>query len=97
MALSDVPPDRMRDANTLAATVQQLGSGLGVAAATVALRAGVPLGDALPGRADPGTAYAVAFVVLGIIALGATACALRLDHTAGDAVRTGRRRALSPR
>jgi MFS family permease len=97
MAFSDVPPDRMRDANTLTATVQQLGSGLGVAAATVALRAGVPLGGLLPGRPDAGTAYTVAFVVLGLIALGATASALRLDRTAGDAVRTGPRRAVGAR
>ena len=40
LGLSDVPPELMRDANALASTVQQLFSGLGVAAATVALRVG---------------------------------------------------------
>jgi MFS family permease len=90
IAFSDVPPDRMRDANTLAATVQQLGSGLGIAAATVALRAGVPIGDWLPGRADAGTAYAVAFVVLAIVALGATVEAFRMHREAGDVLRAGR-------
>jgi EmrB/QacA subfamily drug resistance transporter len=90
IAFSDVPPDRMRDANTLAATVQQLGSGLGIAAATVALRAGTPIGDWLPGTADAGTAYAVAFVALALLALGATFFALRLHPTAGDVLRSGR-------
>jgi EmrB/QacA subfamily drug resistance transporter len=90
IAFSDVPPDRMRDANTLAATVQQLGSGLGIAAATVALRAGVPIGDWLPGKADAGTAYAVAFVVLAIVALGATVEAFRMHREAGDVLRAGR-------
>jgi EmrB/QacA subfamily drug resistance transporter len=90
MAFSDIPPDRMRDANTLAVTVQQLGSGLGIAAATVALRAGGPIGDLLPGHADPRTAYSVAFAVVAVVALGATVLATTLDRTAGDAVRTGR-------
>jgi EmrB/QacA subfamily drug resistance transporter len=91
LVFSDVPPDRMRDANTLAATVQQLGVGLGVAAAAVALQAGGPIGDLLPGDAGSGTAYAIAFVVLGLVGLGSTALALRLDATAGDAVRAIRR------
>jgi MFS family permease len=90
IAFSDVPPDRMRDANTLAATVQQLGSGLGIAAATVALRAGVPIGDWLPGNADAGTAYAVAFVVVAIVGLGATVEAFRMHREAGDVLRAGR-------
>jgi EmrB/QacA subfamily drug resistance transporter len=90
IAFSDVPPERMRDANTLAATVQQLGAGLGIAAATVALRAGGPIGDLLPGTADTGTAYAVAFVALGILALGATGFALAMDRTAGDVLRAPR-------
>ncbi len=90
IAFSDVPPDRMRDANTLAATVQQLGSGLGVALAVVALRAGGPIGDWLPGASTPGTAYAVAFVALAIVALGATLQALRMHRTAGDALRARR-------
>jgi EmrB/QacA subfamily drug resistance transporter len=87
IAFSDVPPDRMRDANTLAATVLTLGQGLGIAAASVALRAGGPLGDLLPGRQGEGTAYTIAFAVLALGALGATALALALDRTAGDALR----------
>jgi EmrB/QacA subfamily drug resistance transporter len=90
MAFSDVPPDQMRDANTLSATVLMLGSGLGIAAASVALRAGGPLGDLLPGVQGPGTAYTIAFVVMSLAALGATAFALALDRTAGDALRARR-------
>jgi EmrB/QacA subfamily drug resistance transporter len=97
MALSDVPPERMRDANTLAATVMMLGAGLGVAAATLALRAGGPLGDLLTGDAGPRAPYTVAFVAMALVALGSTACTLRLDRTAGDAVRTAPRAAAASR
>jgi MFS family permease len=91
MAFSDVPPDRMRDANTLSATVLMLGNGLGIAAASVALRGGEPLGELLPGDQGPGTAYAIAFAVMALGALGATALAVRLHPTAGDALRKKRR------
>lgn len=87
IAFADVPQERMRHANTLQSTAQQAAAGLGVAAATVALRAGGPLGDLLPGRTTPATAYAVAFCLLALVSLGALAGALRLHPTAGDAVR----------
>jgi EmrB/QacA subfamily drug resistance transporter len=90
MAFSDVPPDRMRDANTLSSTVLMLGAGLGIAASSIAVRAGGPLGDLLPGRQGAGTAYTIAFAVMALFAAAAAACALRLDRTAGDALRTQR-------
>ena len=86
LGLSDVPPELMRDANALASTVQQLFSGLGVAAATVALRVGGALDDLLPGRAGEDTAYTVAFVLLGLVALVSTVGALRLHPSAGEAL-----------
>lgn len=86
LGLSDVPPELMRDANALASTVQQLFSGLGVAAATVALRAGGALDDLLPGRAGEDTAYTVAFVLLGLVALISAVDALRLHPSAGEAL-----------
>jgi hypothetical protein len=86
LGLSDVPPDLMRDANALASTVQQRFLGLGVAAATVALRVGDELGDLLPGRAGESTAYTVAFGVLALIALGSTVDALRLHPRAGESL-----------
>jgi len=87
VAFSDVPPEGMRDANTLAATAQQLGAAFGVAAATVALRAGEPLGRLLPGQPTAATAYTVAFVLLAAVALAATGAAARLHPEAGAAVR----------
>jgi MFS family permease len=86
LGLSDVPSELMRDANALASTVQQLFSGLGVAAATVALRVGGALDDLLPGRAGEDTAYTVAFVLLGLVALISAVDALRLHPSAGEAL-----------
>jgi EmrB/QacA subfamily drug resistance transporter len=82
LGFSDVPADQMRDANALAATVQQLFSGLGVAAATIALRAG----DLLPGHASQRTVYALAFALLAAVALASLVDALRLHPSAGEAL-----------
>jgi EmrB/QacA subfamily drug resistance transporter len=49
VGLADMAPSLMRDANTLAATSIQLGAGLAIAVATVALR----VGGLLPGAAAP--------------------------------------------
>jgi EmrB/QacA subfamily drug resistance transporter len=86
LSLSDVPPDEMRDANALASTVQQLFLGLGVAAATGALRIGADIDDLLPGHADAGTAYTVAFAILALIALVSAVDAMRLHPSAGEAL-----------
>ncbi|MFI9204449.1 MFS transporter [Streptomyces sp. NPDC053048] len=87
IAFADVPPERMRHASTLQSTTAQAAAGLGVAAATVALRAGGPLGGLLPGAPGPANAHGVAFCLLALVSLGALAGALRLHPTAGDAVR----------
>ncbi|HEY2603271.1 MAG TPA: MFS transporter [Thermoleophilaceae bacterium] len=92
MTFADVPPEQVRDANTLAATSAQLCAGLGVAAATVALRVGVPAGKLLPGQSTPASAYTVAFLLLALVAVLPAAGALRLHATAGDTLRT-----LTPR
>ena len=86
IAFADTPPEEIRDANTLQATAQQLAVGLGVPLGAVALRAGGALGGALPGDATATTSFAVAFLLLAIVALGGTAGALRLDPDAGSAV-----------
>ncbi len=83
ICFSDTPPAQMRDANTLQATAQQLSVGLGVPLGAVALRAGGPLASIVPGTPS---AYSVAFVLLALIALVATAAALRLHPDAGSAV-----------
>jgi len=81
VGLADMPAELMRDANTLAATSMQLGAGLAVAAATIALRAG----SAVAGGGQ--AAYTVAFCLLALIAAGCAAEALRLDPHAGDTAR----------
>ncbi|HEX6450369.1 MAG TPA: MFS transporter [Trebonia sp.] len=87
VGFADMPAERMRDANTLFATTSQLGAGLAIAFATVALRAG----RLLPGAASSGTLpYTVAFVLLACVALGVCAEALLLRPEAGDAARTRR-------
>ena len=83
VGLADMPPELMRDANTLAATSTQLAGGLAIAVATVALRIGGAFGAGL-------TAYTVAFCLLALIAAGTAAEALRMDRTAGDAARRQR-------
>jgi EmrB/QacA subfamily drug resistance transporter len=87
MAFSDMPIAQMRDASALYTTTGQLAAGLGVAAATVALRLGVPLSDLLPGQPGPTAPYTIAFALMAAIALIPTAGALRLHRGAGDAVR----------
>jgi EmrB/QacA subfamily drug resistance transporter len=96
IAFSDTPPEQIRDANTLQATAQQLAVGLGVPAGAVALRAGAALSGIMPGSASATTPYAVAFVLLAIVALGGTVGALRLHPDAGAAVTRHRQVATDP-
>ena len=63
LTFCDVPESQMSHANSLAATLQQLSLGLGVAAATIALRLGEPIGRLLPGATTARTAYTVAFAL----------------------------------
>ena len=86
IAFADTPPEEIRDANTLQATAQQLAVGLGVPVGAVALRAGHPLGELLPGATTAVSAYTAAFLLLALVALGGTVGALRLHPDAGAAV-----------
>jgi EmrB/QacA subfamily drug resistance transporter len=88
LSFCDVPPVQMPHANSLAATVQQLSLGLGVAAATIALRVGGPAGRLLPGAATPRTAFTVAFTLIALLPLAATLRIARLERDAGSAART---------
>jgi EmrB/QacA subfamily drug resistance transporter len=81
VGLADMVPELMRDANTLAATSMQLGAGLAIAGATVALRAG----DAVTGGGQ--AAFTIAFCLLALVAVGCAAEALRMDPAAGNAAR----------
>jgi EmrB/QacA subfamily drug resistance transporter len=100
LAFADIPPEEMRNANTLNATMGQLAAGLGVAAATVALRLGGPVGRLFTGhRVSLGTDYGIAFCLLALSALAATAGALRLHPSTGHAIRgqvPGQRRERQP-
>jgi EmrB/QacA subfamily drug resistance transporter len=84
IGFADIPPDQMRDANTLAATTQQLSAGLAVAVATVALR----LGGLLPGPDLATRNYTAAFLLLGLVALATVIGALRLHPHAGNSIRS---------
>jgi hypothetical protein len=90
VGLADMVPELMRDANTLAATSMQLGAGLAIAGATVALR----VGDAVTGGGQ--AAFTVAFCLLALAAAGCAGEALRLDPAAGNAARRPRAAAVPP-
>ena len=90
VGLADMVPELMRDANTLAATSMQLGAGLAIAGAAVALR----VGDGFTGGGQ--AAYTVAFCLLAAVAGGCAVEALRLDPAAGNAARRLRSAAVPP-
>ena len=97
VSFSDVPENELRHANTLAATTGQLFAGIGVAAATVALRAGGPLGQLVSGHVTsghftsghpgPATAYHAAFCLLALIAVVGAVNAVRLPRDLGAPLR----------
>ena len=84
VGLADMVPELMRDANTLAATSMQLGAGLAIAGATVALR----VGDGVTSGGQ--AAFTVAFCLLALVAAGCALEALRMDPAAGNAARRPR-------
>jgi MFS family permease len=96
VGLADMPPELMRDANTLAATSMQLAAGLAIAIATVALR----VGGAITGGSSPGEAqgaFTLAFCLLALVSVGCAVEALRMDRGAGDAARRPRAAARAAR
>jgi MFS family permease len=90
VGLTEMPAALMRDANTFAATSMQIGGGLAIATAAVALRAGGALTGSLPGTSGGQDAFTVAFCLLAVVSLGCVAGALRMDRRAGDAARQPR-------
>jgi EmrB/QacA subfamily drug resistance transporter len=90
VAFADVPAAQMSHANTLHATLQELGAGLGIAVGALLVRVGEPVQQALGLADDPGTPYRVAFVLLGVIMLVPLVEAVLMPPTAGRSV-TGRR------
>jgi len=88
LALSDVPPAQMRAANALASTAQQLFTGLAVVLATLALRLGNAIGKLGAAAHSSKFAYVIAFLVIGLVGVLATAVALRLHPAAGKVLTT---------
>jgi hypothetical protein len=89
VAFADVPANRMTSANTLMSTVQELGAGLGVAAAALLVRLGSSAAEAAGSGEGADVPYRVAFVALAIILAAPAVEAAMLPHTAGNVV-TGR-------
>ncbi|MET0866345.1 MAG: MFS transporter [Nakamurella sp.] len=89
VAFSDVPTEKMTHANTLHATLQELGAGLGIAVGALLVRLGDPLSVALGLSENPATAYRVAFVLLALILLIPLVEDVLMPASAGSSV-TGR-------
>ena len=83
IGLSDVPSDRMGDANALSATTHQLAAGLAIALASVAWQLASVVAATGAGRLS----YTVAFAGIAFFALLAAIGSIRLPADAGDAVR----------
>lgn len=88
LSYSDVPEPQMRDANVLAATIQQLGAAFAIAAGAVALHVGGAITIATTPRASAVSAYTAAFLLLALVAVIACLMTLRLPANAGDSVRS---------
>ena len=82
IAFADIPAERMTSANTLMSTVQELGSGLGVAVGALLVRFGAAIGFG----ASAAGPFRVAFVVLAVVLAISAAEAVLLPPTAGDHV-----------
>jgi EmrB/QacA subfamily drug resistance transporter len=89
LSFVDVPEARMPHANALSATAQQLAAGLGVAAATIALRLGGPVSRAL-GSGSLQTDYTIAFLLIALLPLAALPGIIRMHREAGSAAHTAR-------
>src|SRR4051794_31750878 len=89
VAFADVEPGRMTPANTLMTTLQELGTGLGIAVGALLLRLGDPLASVGHLPDDVTGPYPVAFVLLAVVLLVPLGQVLRLPRSAG-AVVTGR-------
>ncbi|MEK8205341.1 MFS transporter [Paenibacillus sp. FSL L8-0696] len=83
IAYSDVPPEQVRHANAFASTSQNLAAAFGIAAATIALRAGEPLSRFFFGSVSKAGAYSIAFFLLAVMATLAAVGAARLQPGAG--------------
>jgi EmrB/QacA subfamily drug resistance transporter len=79
IAFADVEQSRMTSANTVAATVQQLAQGTGVAVGVLAVQVGLHI-------AGVSASYPFAFVVVGAMILLSVIEAIRLPASAGQSI-----------
>lgn len=84
LQFADVGQDVLPAANTLAATAQQLASGLGVAVAALALRGAAALSGQGTGAPGP---YRATWLAIAALTLVSGVQALRLPRDAGEAAR----------
>jgi EmrB/QacA subfamily drug resistance transporter len=88
IAFADVAAEDVGNANTLAATVQQLTMGLGVAVGALALRAGEPIARFVGASGAGAGPFASAFVLMAVLACAAVADSALLHHDAGAGIIT---------
>ena len=89
VAFADIGPERMTHANTLMATVQELGGGMGIAVGALLLRLAEPMSAAFDLPSGPDIPYRITFVLLAVLMLGPTVEALLVPRSIGSQV-TGR-------
>ena len=83
LSFADVPPAKLSAATAMSGTVQQLGVGLGVVLGSLVLE----VTRMAAGRAEATAGdFSVAFLVAGLVVLGAVPGALRLPADAGARV-----------
>lgn len=91
LQFADVGRDGLPAANTLAATLQQLAAGLGVAVGALLLRLGDPLARVLAGPDTGGaTAYRIAFLALAVLTCVSGLEPVRLPADAGAGLSAAR-------
>jgi len=97
IAFADIPQSRMTAANTLSSTMQQVAAGFGVTIGALALRGGQLLPGSGGSAGPTGTVlpYQVAFLVIAVLTLIATAESLAIDKSAGENIRPARRRSAT--
>jgi len=93
LCFSDIQESEMRHANSLFATSSQLFAGLGIAAASVALRLGGPLAHVISAHPTRIDSYRVAFFLLACTVWLSTFSAIKMLKSSGDALRTVKERA----
>jgi EmrB/QacA subfamily drug resistance transporter len=82
--LADIAPEEMTNSNTLASTVLQIARGLGVALGAISLYAATPIDHAFRISSTGRGPFAIAFVLIAILPLGAAIEAATLHPSAGS-------------